>query len=515
MGAAAEILTGARFLWRLPGFFRNRVTLDEARNILEQRLEHREADFLDFAKKAIYDRRSGPYHALLRYAGCEFGDLQKLVRTEGVEDALRHLLGQGVHVTVEEYKGRRPIVRGGLTIPAHPAAFANPLASRHVPVQSSGSRSDRVLTFLDLAYIRDHAVNTCLELDACGGNDWVKAGWAVPGGNALFRLLQYSCFGSPIERWFSQVDPAAPDLHPRYRWSARLLRWTSVAAGFPVPCIEYAPLDVPLPVVRWMADVVHRGKTPWLRTLPSSAVHVAIAAAVAGVDLTGARFTISGEPITEAKMRAIRASGAEVTPRYGTVECGGIAVSCLAPEAPDDMHLLHDHYAVVQRVGDPGLFMTSLRRTIPVVMLNLSMGDEAAMNKRSCGCPIEKLGWRTHLSKVRSREKLTAEGMTFLDLDVVHLLEKVLPERFGGAPTDYQLVEEEQDGLPVVRILVHPRVGDVDPQAVSEVALETMGRGSGAERVMALVWRNAGVIKVERRPPYRTHSGKILHLHAR
>ena len=73
------------------------------------------------------------------------------------------------------------------------------------------------------------------------------------------------------------------------------------------------------------------------------------------------------------------------------------------------------------------------------------------------------MGWTTHLREIRSHEKLTAGGMTFLDTDLIRVLEEVLPARFGGAPTDYQLVEEEAaEGQPRVRLLVHPRIGAVD-----------------------------------------------------
>ncbi len=94
------------------------------------------------------------------------------------------------------------------------------------------------------------------------------------------------------------------------------------------------------------------------------------------------------------------------------------------------------------------------------------------------------------------------------------LLEEGLPGRFGGAPTDYQLVEEEAaDGPPRLLLLVHPRVGPLDPGAVAEAFLTAISRGSGVERVMGLAWRSAGLLQVERRPPLTTSSGKILHLH--
>jgi hypothetical protein len=48
---------------------------------------------------------------------------------------------------------------------------------------------------------------------------------------------------------------------------------------------------------------------------------------------------------------------------------------------------------------------------------------------------------------------------------------------------------------------------------VIDAFLEGIGRGSGANRVMALAWRDAHFVRVERRPPIRTAVGKILHLH--
>jgi len=127
---------------------------------------------------------------------------------------------------------------------------------------------------------------------------------------------------------------------------------------------------------------------------------------------------------------------------------------------------------------------------------------------------MERVGWTAHLHTIRSFEKLTAGGMTFLDVDVIRVLEEILPSRFGGGPTDYQLLEEEtQDGRPRLRLLVHPAVGPLGPGLVADAFLEALGDGSGAERVMGLLWRGADLLRVERRPPLATGSGKILHLH--
>ena len=162
----------------------------------------------------------------------------------------------------------------------------------------------------------------------------------------------------------------------------------------------------------------------------------------------------------------------------------------------------------------PALLVTSLRMTAPLVLLNVTLGDQAVVVDRRCGCPLERLGWTRHLHTIRSYEKLTAGGMTFLDTDVIRVLEEVLPARFGGVPTDYQLVEEEgAGGLARVRLLVRPEVGPVDPAVVAETFLAAISAGAGAERIMGQVWRDAQVLRVERRAPMATASGKILHLH--
>jgi hypothetical protein len=272
-----------------------------------------------------------------------------------------------------------------------------------------------------------------------------------------------------------------------------------------------------------MAEVLHSGLTPYLHTFASPAVRLCQAAFEARIELSGAHFTLGGEPVTEARMAVVRRVGAHGLPRYGSADTGGsIGDGCLTPEVVDDVHLFHDLQAVIQpgpegeSFGLPAtaLLISSLRPTAPFILLNVSMGEQAVMTQRACGCPLEGLGWATHLHTIRSYEKLTSGGMTFLDTDVIGVLEEVLPARFGGAPTDYQLVEDEaDDGSPRLRLLVHPAVGPLDTEAVSKTFLSAIGAGAGVERVMSLLWRDAGLLRVERLAPRTTASGKVLHLH--
>jgi hypothetical protein len=74
---------GARLLGGLRAHLATPLTVPESRAILRRRLENRETDFLALARQAIFANRRSPYRALLRLAGCDYGDLERLVRREG------------------------------------------------------------------------------------------------------------------------------------------------------------------------------------------------------------------------------------------------------------------------------------------------------------------------------------------------------------------------------------------------------------------------------------------------
>jgi hypothetical protein len=267
--------------------------------------------------------------------------------------------------------------------------------------------------------------------------------------------------------------------------------------------------------------VLARGNVPNLWAYTSSAVRVCEDAIGAGIGLDGAQFTLLGEPLTMARLAAIRRAGADAALYYSSVDSGHIAYACQAPASVDDLHLLHDLYAVIQPghhaehacLPADGLLVSSICPTAPFVMLNVSLGDQGTIVDRRCGCPLEHLGWRKHLHTVRSHEKVTAGGVTLHDADVARVLEEVLPSRFGGAPAYYQLVEDEDhSGQPRLRLLVHPAVGPLDHEAVAQAFLTAVGAGAGPERVVEMAWREGRFLEVQRTPPMATSGGKILHL---
>jgi len=481
---------------------------------LRRRLASRASDFLELMRSAVFAQPASPYRQLLTLAGCEYGDLETLVEREGLEGALTALYRAGVYVSLEEFRGRQPLVRGGVAIESAPSRWANPLADLHVPARTGGSSGQPLAVHIDLAFIRDLAVDVLLAVEARHGGAWHHAYWNVPGGAAMAEILGARGAGLHVTRWFSQVDPAAEGLHRQYRWSARLMHLGGWLAGVPLPLPEHVTLENPAPVLRWIDETLRSGAVPHLKAFGSAATQLCRAALQAGRDLAGLQLSVSGEPITAVRLDVMRRAGAVVVPRAGSRECGLIGAGCLRPATADDLHLHEDLHAVIQpgRAGPlppHTLLFSSLRAAAPLVLLNVSLGDEAVRDRRECGCPLQEMGLITHIHGLRSGTRVTAGGMKLFEADVAHILDTVLPARFGGGPTDYQLWEEDAAGVPRLRLLVHPGVGPVDAAAVGAAFLGALGQEGGPARIASLAWRDAHLLRVERRAPVSS-GGKIL-----
>jgi len=520
--AADSLRAHASYARRLGAWLRSPHDLPASREVVSAALVRREAELLVTMRHGIYALERSPYLALLRHAGIELGDAETAVRDHGVEGALARLYDAGVRVTLDELKGRTPIVRPGLELPVSSRDFDNPLIRRDLRLVGGGTRGPRRPVHIDLSLLARDAAHMRVFQDAAGLADLPIAAWrpSLPAGPGIYHALLHAKLGQPTERWFAQLPPYPPGGSVR---SAGLLGITlavagALGAGIPPP--RHVPLERVVQVARWLAGHVTAGRRPYLNTTASGAVRVCDAARAAGLGIAGTVFRVGGEPYTPARARVLAEAGCVAYPFLQSNEVGRVGITCVERHAPDEVHLLLDKLAVLRRDVqartrrvEGALVLTTLWSRTPKLLLNAESDDTAVVERGPCGCPLGALGLHTRLHTIRSWEKLTTEGMTFTAALTLRLVEEVLPQRFGGGPTDYQLVEDRSGPISQVLVLVSPRVGAVDGGAVREVALNVLAEGGTGTRFMAASWRAAGLPRVERREPYATSRPKILPLH--
>jgi hypothetical protein len=512
-----EVRAAGGFLRGLGRFLRQRVSPAEALRRLERRLEAREHAFALGLRRAVFEYRRSPYRGLFDWAGISAGDVAELLAADGLEETLGRLHQAGVHVGLEEFKGLRPICRPGLELEAHAEDFDNPLSAGQYEGRTGGSGGAprRVLVGLDLlehesAY---HALfYAARKLESRPAALWLPA---PPGAVGIKNALIRAKLGQPTIRWFSQTSLRdAPAKHNAFAWAtisaARL-------GGARIPLPEYTPTPEAARVASFLAECRGTRAPAVLLTTPSSAVRVCAAAAAQRLDISGSFFVLVGEPYTTAKAQAIRDAGCSAASHYAMVEAGMIGLACGQPGATDDVHLVSDKVATIQRdravggngISVPALFHSTLLSSAPKVMLNVESGDYGVLEQRDCGCGTLPSAFRRHLHSIRSYEKLTSEGMHFLGGDLLSLLEQVLPARFGGHPSHYQLVEREVNGLPKVSLVVSPSVGAVDPAEAVRTTLEFLRQRGIGQQLMAAVWAAGETLNVVRAEPFATAAGKI------
>jgi hypothetical protein len=502
-----------RFASELKTFLREPISVEAAQDYVRRRMETRAAAFLTMVERAIFADSTSPYLKLFRAAGCELGDVKNLVERNGIEETLAQLLKAGIYVTYDEFKGRAPAARGSRTFVFRAADFDNPLITTHFHSSSGGTRGWPTPIRVNLDHIAQSAPHWALWFAA---HDWMARPlvfWTTAHAGVANRHLLCAKFGKRFVQWFG-VE-CSGTLRDRIV-AAYLHRVVRRAAGFPKPI--FVPLSEISKIGAYLITQQEKGALPCVVTTPSAAARLAVTMQSRGLSLRGVTFLLGAEPLTTLRRQTIEASGAAAVPTYGFAEGGSIGSQCPNPSAADDIHVSLDAYAVIPRARavDNGetvnaLLLTALRPACPKIILNAEIGDYAALETRRCGCFFDDVGYFTHLHTIRSFEKLTGEGVTFLGGELFNILEEVLPQKFGGAVGDYQLVEEQDGkGLPRYSILVNPELGPLDETALAAVFLEQLGRRGGTHRFMANQWERAGVLQVKRRRPLATARGKVL-----
>ena len=451
-----------RFLIGLRGYLRNTITLAQARDLVKERLTRRTESLLLMAERSVFGLRTSPYRELLRLAGCELGDFVALVNDRGVEDALLALRKSGVYFTFEEFKGRELVVRDGREIPITPGQFDNPYLSRYFGTRTSGSTGKATRVSTDLDHLAVGAEHRLLCLDAHGVVDLPYAIWRppLPAGSGINQVLRCARWGRAPVRWFT------PHVHSDFRPSMkfRLANSMTIALG------------------RAFGSVL-----PW------------------------------PEPATRAKVRRVLDSGASIMTDYGAAEMGRVAIGCPNRAADGDVHVLLDAMAII---GFPreipstdetvtAFHITALNPSTPKLLFNVEFDDCGVIEERACGCPLESLGLTQHLREIRSFGKLVGEGVTLLSSEMAHVIEEVLPSRFGGSPLDYQLEETEgEDGLTRLTLVVSPRIPLPADSEVVGALLQALSDVSLAADTASAAWKQGDSLCLRREEPHISPRGK-------
>jgi hypothetical protein len=509
----------------LRSYLRERVTVEQAREEIKKALQSREERFLELVHTRVYQVPNSPYLKLLKFAGCDFCDLESHVRRHGLERTLEQLAREGVYLTAAEFKGKQEVVRGGGCFRVTVNDFDRRDASPGLITQSSGTRNQPVRTSVALDWLALRTPLFAVFLDA---HDLFTRAHAIyepilPVTVGVHNVLHHAKFGITTDCWFACKIPSRTRFEAWYHeFMTSLVVLTGRMLGHRLPKPRFIDVSQIDQIIHWISEQRNKRKGCCIKATTSNAVRIARVALEMGVSLEGTRFVSTGEPLTEAKHEIINRAGASAIPRYSYG--GGISVGlgCANRAFTDEVHVNEHLLAMIRSprdISSDGLIVhpllcTTLSPLAPRLLLNVDNGDYATLMKRDCGCGLERVGLTLHMHNIRSYEKFTGEGMNYFYGDLFELFENTLPSEFGGGPGDYQLVEEEDNGGQTrLTLVVHPDVQELNEERVLARLRAALANGSRGNRFMTGVWENAGTFRVKREIPHASPRGKILPLH--
>jgi hypothetical protein len=514
-------LAGALFR-KLNGFFiPPRGPEAELQRLISAR-ENRMASFRTVLEQGVWGNPWSPYRRLLQWAGLDPKEVEELLRREGVEGTLGSLYEAGVYVTIDEFKGRRPLRRGSLEIPVEELVFDSPIPSGHLLLQTGGSGGRPVRLVLDLGL---------LELDTAGYSVFLDE-WRLrtsplvlwrplpPGAAGVKRYLVHTRLRLRVAAWYAQELPGSWWTRIKSRsLVAGIILMARRATGLALPFPRHLALAEASRLAQVLAGIRASSGSFHCDTNVSSALRVVRAAAREGLDLSGGFFRVGGEPLTPARRQVFEEAGCSVGCNYSMAELGAVGHGCAAGVEPDEVHLRLDKVALLRRrvvrggatIAD-ALFLTSISPLAPKLMLNVCVGDRADVVERTCGCLFDQAGFTSRLSRILSFDKLASEGMHLMGEELVRLMEEILPRRFGGGPDHYQMAELDTPSGVRLEVRVDPTVGPLDEAECKDVVLAYLAAAAPENQLMVERWRQSGTLQVVRRPPQATGASKILTL---
>jgi len=212
---------------------------------------------------------------------------------------------------------------------------------------------------------------------------------ALPVEAAMKSVLRHARVGILAERWFSQSEFRVS----RELWKSWCFTRYAVAMsrrrGRPFPMPEYVPLAQALVVARWLAQKKAQGTPGYLDVAVSSACACAWRPGSTAWISPGRCFRVGSEPFTQARARIIAEAGCRALCHYHLAEVGRLGVACTAPAAVDEVHVVTDSIALLQRERS----VAARRRRI--VLLHPAPGRSQAHGE--CGARRLRCAERAHV----------------------------------------------------------------------------------------------------------------------
>ena len=483
-------------------------------------MANRERSFLETARRSVFTHPENPYYRMFKLAGCHYEDLEHGVERKGLEPFLAELHRAGIYLSHDEFKCKKPIIRSGETIPANSRSFLNPLVSGSYEARSSGSRSSGTITRHNIQNqlyreCYSHFLKREFDLE---NRAHIGVMPILPSAWGIGTCVKAARGGDPVKRWFSAGGSIRNSGHYRVVTKFTIALAKLMGANLPFP--TYLRRDDFSQVAEWIAKRKKEGILCWVNGVVSPCVRVAAAALENCFDIQGTLFRVGGEALTDAKRRVMEDAGAEVFPYYHIHELGPIGQSCRQMREGNCVHIQKDAVAVVSYTRPApltstevnSLLFTSLLPHAPRVLINVEMDDAGVIGPARCDCAFSKAGFTEQISEIHSYGKLTGQGITLVGADVLRILEEVLPQKFGGTPGDYQLVEADTGRQTEITLRVSPRTGVTSTEEVREGFLQEVRKLYGGS-LSYRQWTQAAAMSAVLGEPYATVSGKILPLH--
>jgi hypothetical protein len=518
MNLLKDIKKSYRFCTGMKDFLSRPITAQQARPIVKDRLKNRSELFLDLIDKAVFSNPRSPYLKLLECAGYSRDGLITLVQNTDLETTLKQLAHDGVYLTFDEFKCSKNVIRNGRRFNFSRDDFDNPFLSSCFRVESGATSGPGTRSMIDFDFLAQEAENRAIVLDVYGLGDAPCILWfpILPGNAGIMNIFRQAKINNAPVKWFSHVDHRTIRPTLKNRLATLYAVYAGNLFGHRIPSPEFVKLNEAHEILDSIVDAIDKRSTCCIWTYVNSAVRICAAAKERGLDLEGAYFFVSGEPLTRLKHDEIRSVGGEAVPYFAFAEGGIMAYGCASPNAVDDMHLLTDRIGLISHsrkmdyCDDPitAFLFTSILPESPKILLNVETGDEGKIETRPCGCGFEQFGYSTHISHMTSFEKFTSEGMSFPASVLIRIVEEVLPKRYGGSISEYQVLSETIEcSRTRIQINVSPRIGPINENDLIYAILNELEKEN---KLMAELWAQAGTIMVQRIDPIPTKRGKVF-----